>query len=324
MKPFCDHVGVTIPVEYWDALRLDISPELDSIGMGVEMDSERAVLWRDPAASGTVRAERIGKVWKIGTSGAVCAGLRSVGRFESYLAAIGSRPHRVTRLDASVDLKVDAAPIVAKVTRQGQAGELQLTRKAVPPRDVLNFSGVRVDGAVSGTVYVGAKRADVRMVIYDKRHERISRKLPDVGDLTRYELRLRSRCGVTLRDAAEPAGVFWHYASPEFLPCPSGTPAWVPGGSGFELTKTAPELPAARLRRRVDASAELSSLLALAHECGPYGVEFLCSLIRARSRGAGVSPAGAAVALCGAPGTPDAVEVLSPAGDAHAPTETGP
>lgn len=259
--------------------------------MGVEVESEKSVLWRTPAATGTVKADRIGKVWKLGTSGSVCAGLRAAGRFESYLAAIGGFPHRVTRLDASVDVPVDAAPIVAEVTRAGQAGELQLTRKSVQPRDVLSYSGVRVDGAISGTVYVGPRRADVRMVVYDKRHERIARKLPDIGNLTRYELRLRSGTGVTLRDAADPAGVFWHYASPGFLPSPPGAPSWVPGGTGFELAKLPPQLPAARLQRRVELSSELGSLLALALEVGPYGVELLCSLIRKRARGAGVSPA---------------------------------
>lgn len=315
MKPFCDHLGVTVPAECWDALRLDLSAELDSLGMGVEVDSERAVLWRSPSATGTVKADRIGKVWKVGTSGSVCAGLRAAGRFESYLAAIGAQPHRVTRLDATVDVQADAAPIVAEVTRAGRAGELQLTRKAVPAGDVLNFSGVRVDGEVTGTVYVGSKRADVRMVVYDKRHERIARKLPDVGNLTRYELRLRAGTGVTLRDAAEPAGVFWHYASPGFLPRPPEAPEWAPGGTGYELAKSAPALPAARLQRRVELSAEIGSLLALAGEVGPYGVEFLCGLIRARARGAGVSPAETApVALSGPPSSPDAVGDATPTG----------
>lgn len=301
MKAFCDHVAVTVPADVWDLLRVELSTELDTLGMGVEVDAERAVLWREPSATGTVKAEKVGRVWKVGTSGAVCAGLRAAGRFESYLAAIGQFPHRVTRLDATVDVKTDAAPVVAEVTRAGRAGELQLTRKSVKPKDVVTLTGVRVDGEISGTVYVGAKRADVRMVVYDKRHERITRKLPDVGNLTRYELRLRSGTGVTLKDAAEPDGVFWHYADPAFLSRPSGAPEWVPGGTGYELQRLEPSLPAARLKRRVEASAEIGSLLALAHEVGPYGVDFLCSLLRARAGGAGVSPADTAVAPCEPP-----------------------
>ena len=45
---------------------------------------------------------------------------------------------------------------------------------------------LRSDGVESGTVYCGGKTAAARMVVYDKRHERASRKLPDTGDLTRF------------------------------------------------------------------------------------------------------------------------------------------
>ena len=240
MKPFCDFLGVTVPAESWDALRLDVAAELDGVGMAVEVDEPRTVLWRSPDGYGTVKASRVGKVWSLGTSGSVCAGLRLVGRFNDYLAAIGTRPHRVTRLDASVDVPVDAAPIVAEVTRAGRAGALTLTRQSIKPADVTSFTGVRVDGAITGTVYLGPRRGNARMVVYDKRHERLSRKLPDVGDLTRYELRLRASSGITLRDASDPAPVFWHHAAPGFLPLPPDAPSWVPGGSGFDIERTPP------------------------------------------------------------------------------------
>lgn len=83
-EPFCDFVGVTVPAEHWDALRVDMSAELDAIGMHVELDQERAVLWRSSDARGTVNAKRVGMVWAIGCSGSVCAGLRLAGRFEAY------------------------------------------------------------------------------------------------------------------------------------------------------------------------------------------------------------------------------------------------
>lgn len=306
--PFCDFIGVTVPAEVWDALRDDVEAELESLGMGVEVDDDRSVLWRDSeGGSGTVKASKVGKVWALGTSGAVCAGLRAAGRFHDYLAAIGAHPHRVTRLDATLDVQVDAAPVVAEVTRAGRAGELSLTRKAVKPADVLAFSGVRADGAVSGTVYVGSKRADVRLVVYDKQHERASRKLPDSGPLTRYELRLRAGAGVTLRDAAAPASVFWHFlcgVGLESLPSVDRAPEWSAEGTGFVLERTAPPLPAQRLKRRCETSADLRALVALAESCGPYGVELLVGHIRAMAgRGAGVSPAS----------TPDAGKVADAA-----------
>jgi hypothetical protein len=154
------------------------------------------------------------------------------------------------------------------------------------PADVLAYTGTRFDGVVTGTVYLGTRRADARMVIYDKQHERITRKLMDVGSLTRFELRLKTRSGVTLRDASQPAGVFWHYAAPEFLPAPSNAPEWVAGGSGYDLPPSEPLLASQRLLRKLEGSPEVAALLALAHACGPYGVELLISHLRERATGA--------------------------------------
>jgi hypothetical protein len=308
MNAFCDFLGVTVPAEDWEALRLDIVHDLDAIGMGVAVDDGQSVLWRDASSTGTVKAQRRGRVWALGCSGAACAGLRVVGRFNSFLAAIGTRPHRVTRIDATVDVQEDAAPVVAEITRAGRAGELSLTRKAVQGRDVLSYTGLRADGAVSGSVYVGPRRADVRMVVYDKQHERLSRRLPDCGPLTRYELRLRTRTGITLRDASDPTAVFWHYAGDHFLPRPSHVPDWNPHGSGYTLERVAPLLPYQRLKRRVEASVDLASLIALAESCGPRGVDFLVSCIRGMARGAGDAPADNAVASSGPLGGADAAD----------------
>lgn len=280
MTPFCDYVGATVSAEDWSGLRLAISPILDSIGMAVKVDGPDKVLWRAPDSTGTVKAERRCRVWVVGASGAVCAGLRAVGRFDSYLAAIGTFPHRVTRVDATLDIPVDAAPIVAEITRAGRAGEFALTRKAIRPGDVTGWSGVRADGVVTGTVYVGPKRSDARMAVYDKQHERACHKLPDLGPMTRYELRLRAQSGVTLRDASLPAAAFYHFASPGFVPAPAGVPAWVPHGSGYVLAAIVPLSPPERLARRVSTSVDLASLIVLAKSCGPYGMELLISQIR--------------------------------------------
>jgi hypothetical protein len=280
-EPFCDFVGVTVPHNCWADLRSDIAAEFDSIGMHVELDQERAVLWRSADARGTVNAKRVGQVWAIGVSGSVCAGLRLAGRFNAYLASIGTRPHRVTRLDASVDLPVDAAPIVAAVAAAGRRGELSLTRKRIKPSQVETHIGTRADGAESGTVYCGSKAADVRMVVYDKQHERMHRwKLPDCGPLTRYELRVRGGVGVSLRDAAEPAALFWHFVAPDFLPSPSGALGWSPTGEGFHLDKPPAVPPGERLRRRVQDSVEVAALLRLAVEAGPHGFSLLVSEMR--------------------------------------------
>jgi hypothetical protein len=54
-----------------------------------------------------------------------------------------------------------------------------------------------------------------------------------------------------------------------------------------------PLLPYQRLLRRIEASADLVSLVAAAKACGPGGIDFLVSRIRRMARGAGGTPADA-------------------------------
>ena len=294
-EPFADFIGVTVPAVDAPGLHAELSLELEGLGLSLERDDERVKLWRAGGDGwGTVREEMRGQVWAVGISGTICAGLRAERRMQAVLAAIAARPHRVTRLDASLDIREDAAPVVARIAAAGRAGELALTRKRIPPNTVETHLGLRVDGVESGTVYCGSRSAEARMVVYDKRHERMSRKLPDVGNLTRYECRLRGGLGISLRDCAEPAAVFWHHAAPDFLPRPDGVAEWVPAGEGFAIDRVPPPTPFQRMLALLDQSPDVRRLLALADQVGPYGLRSLVTRIEAMAgRGAGVSPADA-------------------------------
>ncbi len=277
-EPFADFVSFTVPSGEEPSLVAELAPEFEALGMSLERDDGKVRLWRTGNDGwGTVRAETRGQVFAVGISGTVCAGLRAARRMRSVLAAVGSRPHRVTRLDASLDLPIDAAPVVASVAAAGRRGELALTRKRIAPQTVETHLGLRADGVESGTVYCGGRSADARMVVYDKQHERASRKLTDTGPLTRYEVRLRGGLGISLRDCDEPAAVFWHHAAPDFLPLPPGTPAWVPGGEGFVLDKLEPPTPYRRMLALLDQSPDVRRLLTLADQVGPYGLRVLLS-----------------------------------------------
>lgn len=281
-EPFADFVGVTVPREFGAELLSEVVPELEALGMVLESESASVRLWRAPEAHGTVQARYVQGVMALGVSGSVCAGLRAAGRFASFLASVGALPHRVTRLDAALDVVEDAAPVVARVTARGRAGELSLTRKAISRKSVHTHLSLRDDGVETGTVYCGGKAAEARMVVYDKRAERLSKRLPDIGPLTRYELRLRSGVGMTLRDCAAPASVFWHHVAPDFLPRPDGVPEWVACASGFDLERLPPLSPAQRLSGLVDRSRDLERMKALVAECGPYGFDLFASLVRKR------------------------------------------
>lgn len=285
-ESFADFIGLTVPAEVWPELASELRPEFEGLGMSLERDEERVKLWRSAGDGwGTVKQEARGKVWAVGISGTVCAGLRAAGRLVSVLAMVGARPHRTTRLDAALDVREDAAPVVARLTAAGRRGELVFTRKRIAPATVETYLGLRVDGVESGTVYLGGRSAEARMVVYDKRHERLSRKLPDAGNLMRYELRLRSGLGISLRDCIEPGPVFWHHVAPDFLPAPVGVAAWTPAGEGFALERLPFPSPAVRMLALLERSPDVRQLLTLADQVGLFGLRMLVQRLEAMAAG---------------------------------------
>lgn len=274
---FCDYLGVTVANDDWPAVREGIEPALDTIGASLEFDSERSTLWR-AGERGTVKAQRYGPVTSLGASGAVLVGLRAAGIFSGYLAAIGGVPHKVTRLDAAHDRKEATGPVIAELVEKAHAADgLSLTRKRILPRHVTRLVSRGVDGLDTGTCYLGSRSAEVRACVYDKRQERLDKGLGDVGPLTRYELRVKSGVGATLRDAADPTELFWNFMAPGVLPRPDGVSDWVSHGEGFEVDWPGLPLPAARLKRRIESSPEVKALLKLANEAGPLGFQFMVS-----------------------------------------------
>lgn len=306
---FCDHLTFSTPVDEWESFRLAASPLFDTIGAQVEYETDRATLWR--AGSGTCRAERKGLVMVVSATGAFLAGLRCARLFREYLSTISVRPHRVTRLDASLDRAEDTAPVLADLVRKVSSPDgLHVTRKRVKPGSCTRYVTQRADGLDTGSVYLGPVNADVRPVVYDKRKERTDAGLPDVGPLTRYECRVRSGVGPSLYDADRPAALFWHFMG-DVLPVPVDAPAWSSHAEGFVLVRSPPPLPAARLLRRLDASADLLAIVRLAVQVGPSGLALLQSeiakLYRWAERGAGVPPAATDLDL----GLDSAVQVVA-------------
>lgn len=290
MTPFCDYLGVTVPSVDEDLI-VRLRPFLDAAGFHVEWASGDKVVLRSPAQGTFVWQKRFG-MWCVGVSGAACSDLRVKGQWLPFLAEIGATPHRVTRLDAAADVMTPAPDVVRRVRRLGVSGKVKLSRKSVRPPDVqVHLAPSELTGLETGSVYLGSKNAEVRLVVYDKREERYKATGRDVGDLTRYELRLKSGVGVTLRDVAEPASVFWHHMGRSVLKPPSGVPAWSPHAEGWVLDRADPPLPFARLIRRVEESAEVLALCKLADELGPTGRDALCRLILKRSTVSGLSRA---------------------------------
>ena len=232
---------------------------------------------------GMVKVTYATRFARISISGGALTALRDAGLLDELLWILATSPHKVTRLDAALDVQTDASVVIERLGKRYPTGAVSLGRKALP---VLTMLETRPDGEQSGTYYVGHRTA-ARMTarVYDKSFEALKNRgevypLP----VTRYEVTARKDSGATLRDAAEPAAIFWHIASPALIPSkPKGIPMWQPHGdfTGWEHTPrtyTAHEV----LERRISHSAELEAFIALADSLGAYGRSSLMHLLEKR------------------------------------------
>jgi len=276
--PFCDFLSATFARSDDAAVLSQLVPVIDAAGGYLDSAAVGASLYR--VDLGTIRAALSHGVFSVGVSGVALSVLRQTGLVGDFLAAMGGFPHRVTGLHATLDIPNDAGPVVAAVAAQGRRGLIALSRKAVAAADVVTYLGLDAFGALSGSVYVGSPKAEVRATVYDKRKERMDKGFPDPGPLVRYELRCRSKVGATLRDAYDPERLFYHFCAPDLLTRPQGVQPWAAHGEGFALEKRTVFTPAELLSRRLAASGDVQRLLDLAAEVGPHGMDYLVSQLR--------------------------------------------
>lgn len=202
---------------------------------------------------------------RFSASGAFLDGLRMAGLFMDYLSALADAPHTVTRLDAAYDVPTDTPPIL-KALHKRYPRECSLTRKPLRTERILN---TREDGKDTGTFYIGRhQQGMVTAKVYDKHWERLQAGDPIPLPLTRYEITFRRAVKATLRDAAEPGRLFWVYGPKLLLKRPSDVPEWVSGwGGGWNYKRDDTPL-AAILKARIESSAELQAIAALAIRAG--------------------------------------------------------
>lgn len=279
--PFTDSVDMTFPRERARDVEDLLRPHLFAVGASVEFPGcwrvPRLVRSIDglPAVSGgkrdtpTVRTSSFGSVYRLGISGGACETFRLLGIWPALLADLWTVPHRVTRLHATVDLPLSGPASIVAAVAAGRAGGLRLGRKALDPRHVKRYDELDLRGEIAGGVYLGNPKADIRCLVYCKRNETESRGLPDPGPLTRVELRLAID-GITLRDVADPSGIFWHYGR-ELLAPPPGAPEWSAGDTGFLIEPREERTVWERICRKVDSWHDLIELGLLADQMGPYG-----------------------------------------------------
>lgn len=280
-RPFADYLNVSVPVEISEEVRSSVLSVVDSLGNfdetvpGLFQFYEIGVRKGNvvPVPLGTLKFGRRGKVATISASGALLRLLRDRGLYSEYLAVLGSFPHRVTMLHATADfLAPDVPAVVQSVKAAAYAGELAFTRKRVLPTQCQHVFSVDVDGRETGTVYLGQrKNADVWAKVYDKRHERLSRGFADPGSLVRVEIAVMSAVGATLRDAAEPSDIFWHFAGRSLVEAPVEFAGWEAHGEGYVCGERRERTLFERFENLISGSLDIRRLAEMAVEL--YGID---------------------------------------------------
>lgn len=266
-----DGFRATVPQEEGPRLYAGVTEVLDQAGFWLDYDAgEKGVrLHRPPDGLGAVRFSRAGQVAVCSVSGSACAHLRALDLFLDVLAGLSDLPHRVTRLDAALDLDVDAADVLPPLYDLARLGGVRLSRKAIKPSKVQWLRKPDSRGIDTGTVYLGDRGMECYGAVYDKREDRLRRGLVDLGPMTRYEIRGTGQLGISLRDVAEPAAFFYHFASPDLVPLPEGQEPWEPGGQGFVLSRERRITDFQRLKLRIENSRDLRALFDLAIAVSP-------------------------------------------------------
>lgn len=223
---------------------------------------------------------------RFSASGSFLAALRLEGLYMDYLSALADSPHAVTRLDAALDVPKDSPGILKALHRQYPTG-VAFTRKALKTKRILE---TRPDGQESGTWYAGHKQKGmVTARVYDKQLEREAKGDPLPMPLTRYEFTFRRAMQATLHDAAEPERIFWVYGERLLLKRPSHVPEWISGwGGGWTYKREDKPLPAV-LKQRIESSADLRALAALAEraDCIEWAEQLLLRAFRRHVEGTG-------------------------------------
>jgi hypothetical protein len=279
MMVICDWLDVTYAPDNCPYPELNLL--LLGAGFSLTRSQDAHRCYVPPSGRGMLKVTHAHRFAKVSMSGGCCASLRASGLWDEALFILGSSPHRVTRLDAALDVSLDAADVLDKLRRKYPAGEVFLSRKA---QRVTEFTSIRADGRRSGTYYVGHKdKARQSIRVYDKSLQMLDVYGESIATTTRYEVTARKDYGATLRDAAVPESIFWHIAAPAILKAPKGVPVWTPNLDQVWTHKASTFTAYEVMRNRVENSPELDALLDLADSVGPCGRTMLLSLLAKRA-----------------------------------------
>jgi hypothetical protein len=262
-EPFCDFLSLSFPAVggVQPPIIEKVILFLGEVGCSLRSPD----LWDVGGYGGTVKSYKKKGVHVLSLTGAVMRDIREGGLLRELCMLINEVEHRVTRLDASCDFIEDAPHYIAQLYRRVRRGSVVLGgKKVVRAADVQAHFQINEFGERTGGLYLGKATSEVRVLVYDKRFERVSKGFPDPGKMLRVEVRLRSQVGCSVFDAVEPERLFYHYAAPDLCEPPAPVRSWEPHGTGFSVEPLQANYTTyQRLKWLVEESATIKQALRL-------------------------------------------------------------
>lgn len=265
----CDWLDVTCsPISsFYD----ELDDWLTGIGASVSHAASSSVTYS--FGEGTLKLSTNFNVHRSSASGSFLSGLREAGLYRDYLNILGAVGHKVTRLDAALDVHVDA-PLILDALCSIYGGAYSFGRKALRTKTI--FERRVSDDALSGTWYAGhLSSARVSCRVYDKQLERFNRGIM-IPPLTRYEITFRKDYGCSLWDALMPSSIFYSH-SIGLVDAPiTGFDEW--SSRGLVPWKSEPRdttLTVEKFSKALEYSVELPHLARKASRFGPTGKAIL-------------------------------------------------
>ncbi|MDV5249682.1 hypothetical protein [Shewanella xiamenensis] len=265
---FCDWLTVTCSPDRSFAANLVAFLDYHSVPVSFTKDKTTGY----QLGNGSLLLTKDKKFHCASASGATLGWLRENSLFRDYLNVLGEVPHNVTRLDASVDVAIDAPIVLRHLESLYPTDYFNFGRKAL--RISRLYSARPSDGQLTGTWYIGQRsKARVYGKVYDKQHEAFEKRGEVIPPTTRFELTFCKDYNCSLYDALMPESLFYAHASPKLLDLPAhkvlpwaneGANPWRSEPRDYALTL---EL----FDKRVYSSPELLHIAELAANYGPVG-----------------------------------------------------
>lgn len=271
----CDWLSVTCKPQ--DSFADSLDDWLCGNGFTVDVREKGSTTFRgfalDGVPGGVLRLETNKKFHCASASGGFLNCLRKVGLYRDYVNLVGVVPHKVTRLDAALDVALDSPAILSALCTV-YPGEFKFGRKALRTKTI--FETRVSDGAITGSWYAGHKsNARISCRVYDKQNERLNRGII-IPPTTRYELTFRKDYGCSLWDALNPSSLFYSHSKDLVDPPAEGFDVW--DSKGLVPWVSDPvdtDLTVEKYMRTVEYDAQLKYLAEKGARFGPEGKAIL-------------------------------------------------